>query len=551
MRNRAFLKVALLGLLALALMPGLAAAGQEMLASQAAERATAVSGPLCVVSPLSHDFGLVLAGTPASFDFTVSNTGDADLNISGATSSDPTVTASFGGSPTAVVPAGGSTLMTVVFTPVDGAALAGTVTVMSDATNGSQSVNVTGRGNTAPTLTFTPNGDPPDHSYTGFANTTFFFDVTATDAENDPVTLSATGLPPGATFNTATGHFSWDLLASDAGNYTLQICGSDGGATTCGTVHISVVASNLNAPVAVPGGPYQGGTNQPLQFDGSGSYDPDGTALTYAWIFGDGSTGSGAKPTHTYTSAGEFLVSLSVTDSGTPPLTGTALTSATILTTIPVDVYFKTGKNGRVRTYGGGVEEIAIQNVQQNLLTFDPNSIKINATVCGTTSISAIQKGALIGDLNRDGIPDLDVSFNRSDLALLLGCVPNNSMVTVIVTGFTYPQNGSIPLQGSATIKVANAGAGTAVRAFASPNPFNPETSINYTVRNSGNVSIRIYSLQGRLVRTLFEGYSTAGDNEVRWNGRDNNGNTVSSGLYFVKVQQGSDSGVIKVAVTK
>lgn len=551
MRNRAFLKVALLGLLALALVPGLAAAGQEMLASQAAERATAVSGPIAVVSPLSHDFGLVLAGSSASFDFTVSNTGDADLNISGVTTSDATVTASFGGMGTAVVPAGGSTLLTVVFTPSDGATLAGTVTVHSDATNGDQTFNVTGRGNTAPTLTFTPAGDPPDHSYTVAANTTLAFDVTASDAESDPVTLSATGLPPGATFDALSGHFSWATVASDAGDYDLDICGSDPGVTTCGAVHIHVVLTNVYPPVCNPGGPYQGGTGQPLQFDGSGSYDPDGTSLTYAWIFGDGSTGSGVKPTHVYTHSGEFLVSLSVTDAGSPPLTTSALTSATILNTIPVNVYFKAGKNGRVRTYGGGVEEIGIENVQQNLLSFDPNSIKIEATVCGTTSISAIQKGALIGDLDKDGIPDLDVSFNRSDLGLLLGCVANNSMVNVIVTGFTYPAAGSIPLQGSATIKVATAGAGTGVRAFASPNPFNPETSINYTVRNSGNVSIRIYSLQGRLVRTLFEGYSTAGANEVRWNGRDNSGNTVSSGLYFVKVQQGSESGVIKVAVTK
>ena len=548
MRNRAFLKVALLGLLALALVPGLAAAGQEMLASQAAERATAVSGPLASVSPLSHDFGLVLAGGSLSFDFTVMNTGDADLNISGATSSDPTVTASFA---SMVVGAGSSTTMTVTYAPVDGSALAGMITVHSDATNGDQTVNVTGRGNTAPTLMFTPNGDPPDHSYTAPALLEFVFDVAGMDAESDPVTLSASGLPPGATFSTLTGHFSWTPTVADEGDYNLTICGSDGGANTCEAVHIHVTASNPFAPIANPGGPYQGGTGQPVQFNGSASYDPDGTSLTYAWIFGDGSTGSGAMPTHIYAAAGEYLVSLSVTDSGSPPLTGTGLTSATILNTIPVNVFFKTGKNGRVRTYGGGVKEVGIENVQQNLLNFDLSTIKLSATVCGTTSINAITKGALIADLDHDGVPDLDVSFDRTDLDLLLGCLPNNSMVTVLLTGYTTPATGTIPFQGTATIKVGTAGAGTGVRAFASPNPFNPETSINYTVRNSGNVSIRIYSLQGRLVRTLFEGYTAAGSNEVRWNGRDNSGNTVGSGLYFVKVQQGSDSGVFKVAVTK
>ncbi|MWA04176.1 PKD domain-containing protein [Actinomadura sp. LD22] len=49
-------------------------------------------------------------------------------------------------------------------------------------------------------------------------------------------------------------------------------------------------------------------------FDGSASSDPDGTVAGYAWDFGDGTTGTGAKPSHTYTSAGEHTVTLTVTD---------------------------------------------------------------------------------------------------------------------------------------------------------------------------------------------------------------------------------------------
>ena len=41
-------------------------------------------------------------------------------------------------------------------------------------------------------------------------------------------------------------------------------------------------------------------------FDGSGSSDPDGTISSYAWDFGDGSTGTGVKPDHTYTTAGDY-----------------------------------------------------------------------------------------------------------------------------------------------------------------------------------------------------------------------------------------------------
>ena len=49
-------------------------------------------------------------------------------------------------------------------------------------------------------------------------------------------------------------------------------------------------------------------------FDGSGSSDADGTIASYAWDFGDGATGTGAKPDHTYATAGDYTVALTVTD---------------------------------------------------------------------------------------------------------------------------------------------------------------------------------------------------------------------------------------------
>ncbi|HLC10781.1 MAG TPA: PKD domain-containing protein, partial [Candidatus Bathyarchaeia archaeon] len=55
-------------------------------------------------------------------------------------------------------------------------------------------------------------------------------------------------------------------------------------------------------------------TSSPVSFDGTSSYDPDGTIVGYAWDFGDGSTGSGATPTHSYSIAGTYSVKLNVTD---------------------------------------------------------------------------------------------------------------------------------------------------------------------------------------------------------------------------------------------
>jgi hypothetical protein len=83
-------------------------------------------------------------------------------------------------------------------------------------------------------------------------------------------------------------------------------------------------------PVAIPGGPYAGFVNVPLTFDGSTSYDSDATnvIVSYEWSFGDGATGTGMTPQHTYTVAGTYIVSLTVTDD--EGQTDTNTTTATI-----------------------------------------------------------------------------------------------------------------------------------------------------------------------------------------------------------------------------
>jgi PKD repeat protein len=81
-------------------------------------------------------------------------------------------------------------------------------------------------------------------------------------------------------------------------------------------------------PVAVAGGPYSGAPGTAITFVGSGSTDPQGQTLTYAWNFGDGGTASGAVALHTYTKAGTFTVTLTVTD--TSGLSASATASANV-----------------------------------------------------------------------------------------------------------------------------------------------------------------------------------------------------------------------------
>jgi len=67
-------------------------------------------------------------------------------------------------------------------------------------------------------------------------------------------------------------------------------------------------------PVADAGGPYSGSVGTAIAFDGSASYDADGSPLSYAWDFGDGTTGTGVAPSHVYAAAGDYTVTLVVND---------------------------------------------------------------------------------------------------------------------------------------------------------------------------------------------------------------------------------------------
>jgi formylglycine-generating enzyme required for sulfatase activity len=68
------------------------------------------------------------------------------------------------------------------------------------------------------------------------------------------------------------------------------------------------------------------------------------------------------------------------------------------------------------------------------------------------------------------------------------------------------------------------------------PNPFNPQTTVAYKVPRGGNVRVQVFDMRGRLVSTLVDGSRQSGQHTVTWNGRDDAGQTVGSGIYHVRV---------------
>ncbi len=78
------------------------------------------------------------------------------------------------------------------------------------------------------------------------------------------------------------------------------------------------------------------------------------------------------------------------------------------------------------------------------------------------------------------------------------------------------------------------------------PNPFNPETTIEFNKTVQGQVNINIYNLKGQLVKNLLKDNLSKGIHKVLWQGRDNNAKQVVSGVYFYKISSGNDQSVTK-----
>jgi hypothetical protein len=68
------------------------------------------------------------------------------------------------------------------------------------------------------------------------------------------------------------------------------------------------------------------------------------------------------------------------------------------------------------------------------------------------------------------------------------------------------------------------------------PNPFNPVTTISYSLDKTEQIALEVYDVLGNKVRTLYSGVQNAGTHNVRWNGADENGQSVSSGLYLYRL---------------
>jgi len=83
------------------------------------------------------------------------------------------------------------------------------------------------------------------------------------------------------------------------------------------------------------------------------------------------------------------------------------------------------------------------------------------------------------------------------------------------------------------------------------PNPFNPSTTIEFTLASPGKTTLVVYDIMGRMIRELVSGQILSGKHTVLWDGKDDSGRSVSSGVYIARLTAGNHTAVQKMLMMK
>ncbi len=148
----------------------------------------------------------------------------------------------------------------------------------------------------------------------------------------------------------------------------------------------------------------------------------------------------------------------------------------------------------------------------------------------------------------------------RTWLAALLCCTPllqAQSLLTIHRTdgeaeSFALETIRSLRFTASTEVEDASAPLASAFALQPNfPNPFNPETTIVYTLERPLDLKVEIHDLRGARVATLADGLHAAGRHELRWTGRNGEGRAVASGVYLLVAQHEEQSRTRKLLLLK
>lgn len=213
----------------------------------------------------------------------------------------------------------------------------------------------------------------------------------------------------------------------------------------------------------------QAEVNETISFDASQSSDSDGNITQYLWNFGDGTTSNQQSATHSYTQANTYNYSLTVTDNQ----------GATGQTSGQIVIGSSSNVNVIVTPASGTISPNGSQNIT---LTLDAQNI---------------QEGTYTGQVS--------ITTNGGNITIPIDYLVDVEQLSNLPSEFSLRQN--------------------------YPNPFNPATSIEFSLPNQSDVSLIVYDMLGKEVKSLVNDRKSAGTYKVSFDG-----SSLASGIYFYRL---------------
>jgi PKD repeat protein len=296
------------------------------------------------------------------------------------------------------------------------------------------------------------------------------------------------------------------------------------------------------APVAAAGGPYEAHAGAPIEFDASGSFDPDGDPLSFAWEFGDGATGGSVRASHAYAQDGIYTVVLVASDNAISDSDTTIAEVGALSVETGADAHVLPG-DAVIRLASG--RPYAWIAVEPRGGLFKPSDVILSTVTLARADGSLVpigpvqDKSRIDVDEDSDGIPEIAVAFSKAELrSLLENLPPGRSEVPAVIAGdlqdggrFTAPLN-----------LVVEAGR-PGLHATVAPNPFNPGATLTIHTSRAGRMRVSLFNAAGQLVRTLLNAAAQpAGYHDIAVDRRSGEGATLASGLYFYRVEAAEGS---------
>ncbi len=349
--------------------------------------------------------------------------------------------------------------------------------------------------------------------------------VLVSDPNGDPTTLTVKDLPPGAVFDAPTRTLSWGPSYEQAGVYRATFTAQDDkGATSVRTVTLTILNKN-RAPVILASSPAEKvlslERDQTARFTLSAT-DPDGDSLHFLWKVDDITSGHDSTylllasqwfPGHHVVTGCVFDQQDSACRSWTVDIRSAIELVSFSATAVPyqgVTISWKTGFE---------VGNAGFQ-VQRGLTAGGPYET-LNSTLVAPRNdrtYTFVDATARAGQTYYYRLADVD-------LAGRVTVHPPVAVAVPVPSQYRLSQN--------------------------YPNPFNPVTTIRYELPKSGSVRLEVFDILGRVVRTLVDQTQEAGYHSISWDGRNDMGEALSSGVYYLRMEAGQYRAVVKMALVR